>query len=71
MAKGRYITDFEKMVIRVGVANGHSDADIARFMNRSRPLVTVWRTKMEKDGSIADLPFGFVADDVAGELAKK
>ena len=62
MAKCKLITDFEKDVIRMAVAMGHKDREIAEFMGRSRPVVATWRAKMEKDGTIHDLPFEFVAD---------
>jgi len=62
MAKGKLITEFEKDVIRMAVALGHKDREIAEFMGRSRPVVAIWRGRMEKDGTIHDLPFEFVAD---------
>jgi len=69
MARGKYITEMEKAVIRVGVARGHSDAHIARYIGRSRPMVTIWRTKMQDDGSIHDGMLAFVADDIADDMA--
>jgi hypothetical protein len=69
MAKSKFITDDEKDLIRIGVALGNSDADIARFIGRKRPTVTVWRHKMIKDGTIGNLPFDFVVDDVSEKMA--
>jgi len=68
MARGKYITEFEKDAIRVGVANGHPDLFIAAFLQRSRPMVTAWRLKMQEDGSIDNMPFGFVAERISGEM---
>lgn len=65
MAKRKYISDFERDVIRIGHANGVSCTQIAKFCGRNR--VTIWNhiRAMTDDGTITQLPFGFVVDEVA------
>lgn len=68
MARGRYITDFERDVMRVGVSNGRTVKEIAEFLGRSRMVVYNQINAMREEGTIGNLPLPFVADEIGGAI---
>jgi hypothetical protein len=71
MAHGKYITAFERDVIRIGVAHGCSLPEIARFLHRNRVAIYNHKRAMEAEGTLGDLPFGFVCQEIAGAIKAK
>ena len=65
MAKGKYITEFERDFMRIGVAHGISAPQIARFLKRQKMVVYNHIKAMEADGTIENVPLAFVADEIA------
>lgn len=67
MARARFFTDFERDVIRVGLYHGRKAPEIARFLGRTPVGVYQQIKAMRAAGTLENLPFGFVADDLAKE----
>lgn len=70
MAKAKYISEFERDVMRIGAANGYSAPQIARFLKRGKMVVYNHIKAMERDGTLGDLPLCFVADEIAAAIGK-
>lgn len=68
MARAKLIRDFEKDVIRVGHANGQSGATIARVLGRTRQGVSLQIKAMREEGTLDNLPFEFIANEIAGDF---
>jgi len=64
MARGKYITEFERDCIRIGVFYGASGAAIARFLGRTKGGVRNHIERMRADGTIEDVPFAFVRAEI-------
>lgn len=62
MARGKYFTDFERDLIRVGVKMGKNAAQIARAMGRTDTGVRNQIKAMQDAGTIENLPFPIVAE---------
>lgn len=62
MARGKYFTDFERDLIRVGVKLGKNAAEIARAMGRTDTGVRNQIKAMQDAGTIGNLPFEVVQD---------
>ncbi|AVW90992.1 helix-turn-helix domain-containing protein [Celeribacter baekdonensis] len=65
MAKGKFITEFERDVIRIGYAKGIKAPQIARFLKRGKVVVYNHIKAMEGDGTIGALPMCFMCDEIA------
>lgn len=65
MARGRFITNFEKECIRIGKAKNIDNATIARALNRTKAAIGQQVKAMEEAGTLEDLPLAFVVDDIA------
>jgi len=68
MARGKFISDFEKDCIRIGVARGVRNATIARALKRTAAAVGQQIKRMEDDGTLYDLPSVFFVEDIAQML---
>lgn len=64
MARGKFISDFERTVIRVGFANGIDGPSIARFLGRTKGVIYAQRDKMTEAGTMDDLPLPFVTEEL-------
>ena len=71
MARAKYITDFEKDVIRIGVANGIKAPAIARFLGRKKMAIYRHIELLEQDGTLGNVPMEFVADEIAAAIKAK
>lgn len=71
MAHGKFITDFERDVIRIGVAHGISVPKIAIFLRRNRVAIHNHKKAMEEAGTLDDLPLGCVAEEIANAIRAK
>ena len=71
MARGKYITDFEKECIRIGLAAGIKPATIARALGRNKAAITAHCKVISENLEAAQEPFPFVADDIADMLRRK
>ncbi|WP_323006779.1 helix-turn-helix domain-containing protein [Pseudorhodobacter sp.] len=71
MAKAKYISDFERDVIRIGVSRGIKAPAIARFLGRQKMAVYNHIAAMEADGTIGNVPLAFVADEIARAINAK
>lgn len=71
MAKAKYISGFELDVIRIGVKKGHSAREIGNFLGRTRMTIHNHITKMRAAGTLENLPFNFVQDEVNGAMNVK
>lgn len=65
MARAKYITNFELDIIRIGVANGFKAPAIARFLGRQKVAVYRHIEILRKSGTLHDVPFEFVANEIA------
>lgn len=65
MAKAKYISEFERDVMRIGHSKGLSAPQIARFLGRGKMVVYNHINGMIEDGTISALPMCFVADEIA------
>ena len=68
MARGKYVSDFEKDVMRIGVVRGKNITEIADYLGRTKMCVSIHVRKMRAAGTLENLPFGFLADDIAGDI---
>lgn len=71
MAKGPYITDFERDVIRIGIAAGIKAPKIALFLGRNKMGIYNQIKKMESDGTLQNVPLAFVCDEIAAAIRAK
>lgn len=71
MSKGKFISDFERDIIRIGYSTGATQAQIARFCHRSKSTICVQIQKMIEDGTIDNLPLSFVCDEIGGAIREK
>ena len=71
MARGKFITKFEAEIIRIGVDRGFKAPQIARYLGRTKQAVYAHIEKMQADDTLANLPFDFVADEIAGGIRDK
>ena len=69
MARGKFITDFERAVIRLGMRDGRSYADIARLLGRTRGAVRQHVKRMEADGTLGNLPLPFHLEELTAGRA--
>lgn len=70
MARGRFITEFEKECIRIGKAKNIDNATIARALNRTKASIGQQVKAMENAGTLDDLPLAFVVDDIADMMRR-
>lgn len=70
MAKAKYISDFERDVMRIGNAKGFKAPQIARFLKRGKMVVYNHIKGMAADGTLEDLPLCFVVDEIAEAIQK-
>lgn len=68
MARGKFITDFERDCIRIGKAEGIDNATIARALKRTPAAVGQQVKAMEETGTLDRLPFIFMCEDIADML---
>ncbi len=71
MARGKYITKFEAEIIRIGLDRGFKAPQIARYLGRTKQAVYNHIEKMESDGTLENMPFDFVADEIARAIRDK
>ena len=71
MAKAKYISDFERDVIRIGVSRGIKAPQIARFLNREKMTIYNHIKAMQQAGTLENLPLCFVADEIARAINEK
>lgn len=71
MARGKFITDFERDMIRIGHSEGIGDATIARALRRTPASVGQQIKKMRAAGTLDDLPFVFVVEEIAEFIRKE
>ena len=71
MARAKYITEFEKDVIRIGVANGFSAPAIARFLGRQKMAIYRHIELLREEGTLKNVPLEFVASEIANAIRQK
>lgn len=71
MARAKYISKFERDMIRIGHAHGVNAPSIARFLGRSKVAVYKQIERMTADGTIEDLPFAFVSEEITRAMRQK
>jgi transposase len=70
MAKAKYISEFERDVMRIGAANGYTAPQIARFLKRGKMVVYNHIKAMEAEGTLQNLPLCFVEQEIAAAIGK-
>lgn len=70
MARGKFITDFERDLIRIGFARGMKAPQIARFLGRTKVAIYQQIAAMEAAGDLQPTVFEFVADEIAAAMAR-
>lgn len=65
MARGKFITDFEKDVIRIGISRGIAKATIARALKRRKSAIGQQVQRMADENTLDNLPMVFVVDEIA------
>jgi IS30 family transposase len=68
MARGKWITEFERDCIRIGVYYGASGAAIARFLGRTKGGVRNHIERMRDEGTLGNLPLAFVTDVIGPNI---
>lgn len=71
MARGKFITEFERDCIRIGKASGVENATIARALKRTPAAVGQQITAMERAGTLKNLPMIFIVEEVAEMLRRE
>lgn len=71
MARGKFITAFEAEIIRIGVNSGFKAPQIARYLGRTKQAVYAHIDKMKADDTLKNMPFDFVADEIAEGIRVK
>ena len=70
MARGGFISEFERDCIRIGKNRGVDNATIARALKRTKAAVGNHVKAMTDAGTLDDLPIAFVCDDIADMLRR-
>jgi DNA-binding MarR family transcriptional regulator len=70
MARGKFITEFERDCIRIGKSEGIDNATIARALKRTPSAVGQQVKSMEEQGTIDQLPMIFMVEDIADMLRR-
>ena len=70
MARGKFISEFERDVIRIGVDAGYKAPQIARFLGRTKVVVYRHIEEMTESGTIGNLPLAFVSSEIAGAIGR-
>jgi IS30 family transposase len=68
MARGKWITEFERDCIRIGVYYGASGAAIARFLGRTKGGVRNHIERMRDEGTLGNLPLDFVKEEIGRHI---
>lgn len=71
MARGRFISDFEADLIRIGHAAGIDNATIARAMGRHKSAIGKYLRRMEDEQTIGNLPTCLVGDRIAEMIRRE
>jgi hypothetical protein len=71
MAKGKYITDFERDLIRCGIAYGCNAPAIALFLGRNRMAVYNQIAAMRTAGTLQDVPLSAAASVIGRAIDGK
>ncbi|WGT50163.1 helix-turn-helix domain-containing protein [Thioclava nitratireducens] len=71
MARGKFITDFERDCIRIGKARGLENATIARALKRTQAAIGQQVRMMEEDGTLGNLPLTFMVDEIADMMRRE
>jgi IS30 family transposase len=64
MARARFFTEFERDLIRVGVAMGKTPPQIAEALNRTPQGVRVQVRAMRECGTLGNLPLPFTFEEI-------
>lgn len=70
MAKAKYISDFERDVMRIGAQNGFKAPQIARFLKRGKMVVYNHLKAMEAEGTLKALPMCFIEEEIVEAIRK-
>lgn len=70
MARAKFITDFEAEIIRIGHNRGFKAPTIARYLGRNKVTVYNHIHKMKEAGTLDNMPFDFVAEEIAKGMQK-
>ncbi len=65
MARGKFISEFELTVMKIGLSAGVEQVKIAKFLGRAEGAITAHKKRMEEEGTLHDLPLAFVCDEIA------
>lgn len=71
MSKGPFVSDDERMVMRVGHAYGIPAAWIARYIGRTPQSIYKHISKMEADGTLGAVPADYIAGPLAEAMRKE
>lgn len=64
MARGKYISDFEREIIKIGVHHGYKAPAIARYLGREKMTVYNHIKAMQAKGMMGGLPFDFLQEQI-------
>ena len=70
MARAKYISPFERDIMRIGHSRGINAPTIARFLGRGKLVVYRHLQLMRDEGTLDDLPLCFVCDEIAEAIRK-
>lgn len=71
MARGKFISDFEREVIRIGVSDGIKAPQIGRFLGRTKVAIYQQIEAMTAAGKMEPTTLPFVADEIAATIKAK
>ena len=70
MAKAKYINEIEREAIRIGVSIKLNAPAIANYLGRNKQTIYNEIEKLEKDGTIANLPMTFLVEAVGRDMMR-
>ena len=70
MSKVKNFTPFEQDFVRLMVHRGYSDAQIASLLNRTKIGIYQLRKRLERAGTLAQLPLPIAEFSRAGEAVE-
>lgn len=71
MARGKFISDFERDVIRIGISRDLKAPQIARFLGRSKVAVYQQISAMEAEGTMENTVLDFVSEEIAQAIRRR
>lgn len=70
MAKAKYINEIEREAIRIGLSIKLNAPAIAHYLGRNKQTVYNEIEKLEKDGTIGNMPMPFLVEAIGRDMQR-